>query len=76
VLQLSVTNGLEGSKMVAQVLSIRKELDQLLKETAHAWLVSLPKTFSSKGNDGPTALKSKGTVLNNDVRVRSIHFFW
>jgi len=35
------TNGLRGSKMVTQALSMRKGLDQQL----HAWLVSQPKRF-------------------------------
>jgi hypothetical protein len=42
-------DGLRGSEMVAPALRMRKELDQQLKETVHAWLVSQSKTFYSEG---------------------------
>jgi hypothetical protein len=70
VLQQSITNGLRGSKMVTQALSMRKELNQPLKKIVHAWLVFQPKTFYSKGNDRLSASKSKGTMLKNDALVK------
>ena len=45
--------------------------DQEVKEPVHAWLAAQPKTFwrasGSLCNDGSSVLKSKGTVLKNDV---------
>jgi hypothetical protein len=43
------TNGLRSSNMVAQMLRMRKELDQRLKEEVHVWLVFQPKTSYSEG---------------------------
>ena len=48
--------------------------DQEVKEAVHAWLAAQPKMFFSEGfrnfvNDGPSALKSKGTMLKNDDNV-------
>jgi len=42
------TNGLRSSKMVAQMLRMRKELEQQLKEAVHVWLVFQPKTSYSE----------------------------
>jgi hypothetical protein len=42
-------NGLRDSKMVEQTSSMRKEQEQPLKEMVHAWFVSQPKMFYSKG---------------------------
>ena len=49
--------------------------DQEVKETVHAWFAAESKTFFSEGirklwKDGPSALKSKGTMLKNDVNIR------
>jgi len=54
VLEVLYCNGVamnepRDSKMVEQSTSLRKEQDQPLKETMHAWLVSQPKMFYSKG---------------------------
>ena len=48
--------------------------DPEVKEVVLAWLAAKPKTFYSGAsgslcNDGPSALKSKGTMLKNDVNV-------
>ena len=48
--------------------------EQELKEAVRAWLAAQPKTLLSEGikklcNDGRSALKSKGTVLKNDVII-------
>ena len=48
--------------------------DQEMKEAVHAWLDAQPKpsfrrASGSSCNDGPSALKSKGTMLKNDVDV-------
>lgn len=44
------TNGLRGSKMVAQALSLRKEQDQHMKETVHACMHDChSRTFYSLG---------------------------
>jgi hypothetical protein len=50
------TNGLRGSKMVAQALNMRKEQDQQLKETSHVSLSLTPKLFLFFGRkeDGAT----------------------
>ena len=52
--------------MVAKVLR--------MKEAVYAWLAAQPKTFFSEGvkslcNDGRSALKSKETMLKNDVII-------
>ena len=48
--------------------------DQEVKETVHKWLAAQPKTLFSEGirklcNNGPSTLKTKGTMLKNDVNV-------
>ena len=48
--------------------------DQEVKEAVHAWFAAQPKTFfwralGSLCNDGPSELKSKGTMLKNYVIV-------
>jgi hypothetical protein len=45
-----------------------------VKEVVHTWLAAQPKTFFSESirslcNDGPSALKGKGTMLKCDVNV-------
>jgi hypothetical protein len=72
------TNGLRGLKMVAQMLSMRKEQDQQLKETVHASLSLTPKLFILWAyrrlcDSGPSASKSKETMLKNGVLIRSLH---
>jgi hypothetical protein len=53
-------NELRDSKMVEQASSKRKEQDQPLKETVHAWLVSQPKMFYSKGMMDHVNRKARG----------------
>ena len=48
--------------------------DQEVKEAVNAWLAAQPKTFFRRAsgslcNDGPSALKSKVTMLKNYVNV-------
>ena len=52
----------------------RFTLDWEVKQAVHAWLTAQPKTFfwrasGSLCNDGPSALKSKGIMLKNNVNV-------
>ena len=52
----------------------RFTLHQEVKEVVHAWLAVQPKTSfwrisGSLCNDGPSVLKSKETVLKNDVNL-------
>jgi hypothetical protein len=54
-------NGMRDSKMVEQASSMRKEHNQLLKETVHAWLVSQPKMFYSKGMMDQVNRKARGS---------------
>ena len=49
-------------------------LDQKVKEAVHAWLIAQPKTSFRRAagslcNVVPSALKSKGNMLKNDVNV-------
>ena len=52
--------------------------DQEVKEAELAWLDAQPKNFFSEGirslcNDGPSALKSKGTMLKNDINISFLY---
>ena len=71
------TNGLRSSKMVAQMLRMRKELDQRLKEVLYVWLVFQPKTSYSEGRKKTVwqwtkSIKKQGDYIEKWCKISTL----
>jgi hypothetical protein len=53
--------------------------DQEVKKAVHVWLATQPKTFLPDGislcNNGPSVLKSKGTMFRDNVNTGFLFVF-